>query len=210
MATQIERLAGSEIADLLATIQSGERLSASACARLWQTHDLTSLGSLANLEREKRHGNVTRFRPVIHLNYTGRPVPACLLCSQAAGQFELAEWEAALTTLAPEMVAELHVSGGPGAGRSVTELCQLVRRVHELRPRLRIRGFTWSELEQAAAKDRMAPLEVLQHLAEAGLHSLLGGALSDLTPARPHLSSDSIPEIESRRPWIEAAAQLGL
>jgi aminodeoxyfutalosine synthase len=210
MATQIARLAGSKIADLVAAIQSGERLSASACTRLWQTPDLTSLGSLANLGREKRCGNVTWFRPVIHLNYTGRPVPACLLCSQAAGRFALPEWEAALTTLDPEMVAELHLSGAPDSGWSVSELSGLVRRVRELRPGLRIRGFTWSELEQAAAKDRMAPVQVLQSLVEAGLHSLLGGALSDLTPSRPSLSSDSIPEIETRRPWIEAAAQLGL
>jgi aminodeoxyfutalosine synthase len=56
----------------------------------------------------------------------------------------------------------------------------------------------------------MAPVQVLQSLVEAGLDSLLGGALSDLTPSRSSLSSDSIPEIETRRPWIEAAAQLGL
>ena len=141
MATQIERLAGSDIADLLTAIQSGERLSASDCLRLWRTRDLTSLGSLANLRREQRSGNVTSFRPVIHLNYTGRPVPACPLCSQAAGRFARQEWEASLTALDPEDEGEVHLTGGLDSSSSVSDLCNLVGWVRELRPRLQIRGL---------------------------------------------------------------------
>jgi aminodeoxyfutalosine synthase len=210
MATQLERLAGSDIADLLTAIQSGERLSPSACLRLWQTRDLTSLGSLANLRREKRSGNVTFFRPVIHLNYTGRPVPACPLCSQAAARFDRQEWQASLTSLDPEDAGELHLTGGSDSSSSVSDLCNLVGWARQLRPRLQIRGFTWGELEQAAERDRTGPVEVLQALVKAGLSSLLGGALADLTPARPKLSPSSIQEIERRLPWIEAGAQLNL
>jgi aminodeoxyfutalosine synthase len=210
MATQLERLAGSDIADLLAAIQSGERLSASDCLRLWRTRDLTSLGSLANLRREKRSGNVTVFRPVIHLNYTGRPVPACPFCSQAAGRFDTREWEAALISLDPEDEEELHLTGGLDSSSNVSDLCNLVAWVRKLRPRLQIRGFTWGELEQAAENDRTGPVEALQALVKAGLSSLLGGGLADLSPARPQLSLSSIREIERRLPWIEAAAQLKL
>jgi aminodeoxyfutalosine synthase len=210
MATQLDRLAGSDIADLLTEIQSGERLSASDCLRLWRTRDLTSLGSLANLRREQRSGNVTSFRPVIHLNYTGGPVPACPLCSQAAGRFARQEWEAALISLDPEVEGELHLAGGLDSSSGVSDLCNLVAWVRGLRPRLQIRGFTWGELERAAEKDRTGPVQVLQALVEAGLNSLLGGALADLTPARPGLSFASVQEIERRTPWIEAAAQLNL
>jgi aminodeoxyfutalosine synthase len=210
MATQLDRLAGSDIADLLTAIQSGEPLSASACLRLWRTRDLTSLGSLANLRREQRSGQMTFFRPVIHLNYTGRPVPACPLCSHAASRFARQEWEDSLISLDPEVEGELHLTGGPDSSSGVSDLCNLIAWVRELRPRLQIRGFTWGELERAAEKDRIGPVQVLKALVEAGLSSLLGGALADLTPARPGLSFSSIQEIERRSPWIEAAAQLNL
>src|SRR5687767_9404926 len=85
MTIESDSMEGSEIADLLPAIETGERLSRRECLRLWETHDLTSLGVLANLRREAVSGNQSFYRKAFHLNPTSRSVPACRLCDRSAG-----------------------------------------------------------------------------------------------------------------------------
>ena len=47
-------------------------------------------------------------------------------------------------------------------------------------------------------------------LVEAGLDSLAGGTLMDLTPDRPHLVGERTAQLERRAPWVAAAAARGL
>src|SRR5919108_3427946 len=97
MAVEIAQIDGSELADLLLKVLSGERLSGSDCLRLWKTRDLTSLAALANLRREAASGNAVFFRREVHRNYTGLPVPSCPLCNRFPSQpLSPGEWERSL------------------------------------------------------------------------------------------------------------------
>ncbi len=175
---------GSELADLVLKVLLRERLSSSDCLRLWKTRDLTSLGALANLRREAVSGNAVFFRREVHLNYTGLPVPSCPLCNRFASRpLSPGEWERSLGHIHPKAA---------------------------MRPGLKIRAFTWSELETAAEREGTTPDQTLEALVEAGLDSLAGGALMDLTPDRPHLVRDCIAQLELRTPWVAAAAARGL
>jgi aminodeoxyfutalosine synthase len=209
MATEIAQTDGS--ADLLLKVLSGERLSGSDCLRLWKTRDLTSLGALANLRREAASGNAVFFRREVHRNYTGLPVPSCPLCNRFPSQpLSPGEWERSLEHIPPDVVAELHLTAGASPQFGLEALCTIVRTAVTLRPNLKIRAFTWSELETAAEREGATPDQTLAALVEAGLNSLAGGALMDLRPDRPHLVRECIAQLELRAPWVAAAAARGL
>jgi aminodeoxyfutalosine synthase len=214
MGTDTERLAASELADLLPAVQKGGRLQRSDCVRLWQTDDLTSLGVLANLARERVSGNDALFHSALHLNHSGLPVPSCPECSAQAASgrsaLSLDDLSAALNGVDGGSGDELHLTGGPNASSSVDRFCRLVENAVSSCPRLRLRAFTWQELQRAAAKDGKAPSQVLSALVSAGLTAIAGGALVDLSPERPNLGPDALSIMEARMPWIQAAAELKL
>jgi aminodeoxyfutalosine synthase len=214
MATHIERLAESELADLLPEVEAGSRMKRSDCLRLWQTDDLTSLGVLANMARERVSGSTAYFHTAFHANTTGAPTPACPECSAlaAAGLSSLFAIKPSAAGEDTRMVqtGELHLTGGWNPGTDLDMLCRLIERLVAAYPRRRIRAFTWQELEHAAAKDGMTPAAALALLAGAGLSSIAGGSLVDLLPGHPHLGPKSIAAMERRMPWIQAAADLGL
>ncbi len=206
MAGDIERLEGIELADLLPAVSAGARLSRGDCLRMWRTPDLTGLGVLANLARERTSGSRSFFRPAVHVNTTGRPDPACPECTAAI--------PAGGITFSPDSIpdsgGELHLTGGPDPAVGVDDLCRLVEMAAASRPRLRLRAFTWQQLECAAGKDRKTPAQVLGCLVDAGLTLLAGGAVVDLTPEKTHLDPGVIAAVETRMPWFLAAAELKL
>ena len=211
---RLEALAGRELSDVLAKVGSGERLGRRDFLRLWDTCDLTGLGAVANVARERASGGQTIYRYQMHLNHTGRPVTACpecdaqhLSCKSVPTVENLAQ-VAARNTSSPG--GEIHLTGGPDAELHVEDLRILVQRIRSLNAQLHLRAFSWSELYAAAKKDRQQPASVLTALMEAGIDSLAGGVLADLTPEDPHTGPASIQGMDQYIPWIRAAAELGL
>ena len=214
MAIETDLMRGSEIADLLPAIESGERLSRRECLRLWETHDLTSLGILANVRREAVSGNQSFYRNAFHLNPTLHSVPACRLCDRSAvsngntlGQEEV---ERLLEGLDSDATGEIHMAGGPDRALGIGHLTTWARCALALRPKMKLRAFTWDLLEMVAANDGGSPASVLKALLDTGLTSLVGGALIDLGPERRHVVRGAAEEIKRRLGWLEAAADLGL
>ncbi|PYV18226.1 MAG: hypothetical protein DMG07_04320 [Acidobacteria bacterium] len=143
---------GGELSDLVPVVTRGERLDRDACLRLWRTDDLTGLGVLANLVRERVNGNRAFVRAALRAS-AGEDLESLLSATDGAS------------------AGELHLEG--------TDLHRLVRRARELAPNLRPRACTWTELEQAAGAGGSEPQRVLRGLADAGLHHLAGGALNE-------------------------------
>lgn len=203
-----------ELADLIPKIRSGQRLSRSDFLRLWKTTDLTSLGILANFRRENVSSNTAYYRPARHVNHTRSPVLSCPGCARHAknppGLLSMEELDAVLNSIDPEIVGELHLTGGTDCDLGIADLCRLVNRVREARPKLSLRAFTWSELERASEKDRKDPIDVLGALYRAGVSSLAAGALAQPAPACSRVTKDHLHQLERRVRWIEAAAQMGL
>src|SRR2546426_4201487 len=143
---------GGELSDLVPVVTRGDRLDRDACLRLWRTDDLTGLGVLANVVRERVNGNRAFFRAALRAS-AGEDLESLLSATDGAS------------------AGELHLEG--------TDLHRLVRRARELAPNLRPRACTWTELEQAAGAGGSKPQRVLRGLADAGLHHLAGGALNE-------------------------------
>src|SRR5437867_3150211 len=84
-------------------------LRRSACLRLWRTDDLTGLGVLANLVRERVNGNRAFLRAALRAS-AGEDLESLLSATDGAS------------------AGELHLEG--------TDLHRLVRRARELAPNL--------------------------------------------------------------------------
>ena len=60
---------------------AGERLSYDDGVTLYRTSDILALGYMANLVRERLHGNITYFNVNRHINPTDVCVASCRLCA---------------------------------------------------------------------------------------------------------------------------------
>lgn len=67
--------------DIIARVEAGERLPAEDGVRLLACRDIHEIGRLANLVRERWHGNAAFYNVNRHINYTNYCVLRCRFCS---------------------------------------------------------------------------------------------------------------------------------
>src|SRR3954452_19937069 len=109
----------SRLIPIRAKVEAGERLSFADGLTLYGTHDILGVGYLANLVRERLHGDRTYFNVNRHINPTNGCVAACRLCAfgrkkDAPGAYTMAldeVFEAAASGYS-EAVTEFHIVGG--------------------------------------------------------------------------------------------------
>ena len=87
---------------IAAKVQAGERLSFEDGVALYRSGDILAVGWLANLVRERMHGNTAYFNVNRHINPTNVCVASCRLCA-----FGRKKGEAGI----------LHDGAGRGVGR---------------------------------------------------------------------------------------------
>ncbi len=101
-------------------VEAGERLSFDDGVALYRTRDILALGYMANLVRERLHGDTTYFNVNRHINPTDVCVASCRLCAfgkrvrdPKAYTMSLEEvWHRAGEGWS-EAVTEFHIVGGP-------------------------------------------------------------------------------------------------
>src|ERR1700678_1044816 len=100
---------------IAAKVQAGERLSFEDGVALYRTGDILAVGWLANLVRERLHGNTAYFNVNRHINPTNVCVASCRLCAFGrkkgdAGTYTMALEEAWQTAASGyiEAITELH------------------------------------------------------------------------------------------------------
>ncbi|MFQ5430429.1 MAG: hypothetical protein ACE5E1_08990, partial [Phycisphaerae bacterium] len=69
------------LADIAEKVQAGRRLTHEDGVRLYRSRDIHALGRLANLVRERLHGDVAYYNVNRHINYTNYCVLRCRFCS---------------------------------------------------------------------------------------------------------------------------------
>jgi len=69
------------LSDIAARVEAGERLSAEDGSRLYASRDIMEIGRLANVVRERMHGNVAYYNVNRHINYSNYCVLRCRFCS---------------------------------------------------------------------------------------------------------------------------------
>lgn len=189
-------------------VLAGERLSADDGLRLFESPELAAIGALANVVRERRHGDRTWFNRNLHINATNVCEASCIFCSFARlktgdpGAYTMSIDEAVgrLRALRGQFVTEVHTVNGLNPDLPWGYYVDFLRALKAERPDLHIKGFTAVEIHYFSEKYGKTYEEVLTELREAGLGSLPGGGAEIFAPrARKKLCPDKV----STEGWLE-------
>lgn len=167
---------------ILEKVQAGERLSRADGTLLYRTPDILAVGHMANLVRERKHGNTTYFNVNRHINPTDVCVASCKLCAFGkrakdpnAYTWSLDEvWHRAGEGWS-EAVTEFHIVGGLHPELTLDWYCQMLRGLKERFPLVHLKAFTMVEISYFAQRTKLPAHAVLEKLMDAGVDSLPGG-----------------------------------
>ena len=159
-----------------------ERLSSEDGVRLYQHPDLPALGYMANLMKERLHGDKVYFVRNQHLNYTNICNKGCLFCSFYALPKDPAGYvlspeqiQERMRTYAEIPISEIHMVGGVNPKLPYEYYIDIVKAIKEVRPNVSLKAFTMIELEQIRRIGKKSLEETLIELKEAGIDALPGG-----------------------------------
>ena len=181
-------LQNSPLSGIYDKVMEGKRLSFDDGVQLWQSPDLTAVGTLANLVREAKNGNITYYVRNQHINYTNICNKGCKFCSFYAQKGGPAPYVMSMEEVRTKLertkhipVTEIHMVAGIYPKLPYSYYLDLLDTVKSVRPEAHIKAFTMVELLhiQKLAKKPMA--EMLLELAAHGLSSLPGGGAEILT-----------------------------
>ena len=207
----------SRLVPIRSKVEAGERLSFDDGVALYRTSDILALGFLANLVRERLHGNVAYFNVNRHINPTDVCVASCRLCAfgkrvrdPKAYTMSLEEvWQRAGEGWS-EAVTEFHIVGGLHPELSLDWYCEMLRGLKQRFPRVHLKALTMVEIAYLARRTGIPVRETLERLREAGMDSLPGGGAEIFNERVRRIICDH--KIDGRE-WLEAARaahQLGL
>ncbi len=185
---RVVRFVGAELMDIYDKVIAGERLDYNDGVRLYATPNLSAVGYLANIVRERLHGDRTYYVRNQHINYTNICNKFCKFCSFYAKKGGPSPYEMSLEDVRRRLtehlevpITEIHMVGGINPRLPYEYYLDLLRTVKEVRPGVHIKAFTMVELIEIQRQAKK-PLEtVLVELKEAGLDSLPGGGIEILS-----------------------------
>ena len=180
----------SELKDIFAKVEAGQRISDADCGRLFQSNDLATIGLLANRVRERKNGNRAYYILNRHINYSNLCILDCEFCAfyrrrRDAGAYEynLPEMIAKAQAALQLGITELHIVGGLHPSFKWEYYVEMLRALQALDPRLHLKAFTAIEIKHLAWVGKRSIPETLAALRAAGLGSLTGGGAEIFDPA---------------------------
>jgi aminodeoxyfutalosine synthase len=210
-------VARSELADIHNKVAAGQRLTREEGLRLFESRDLLTIGFLANLSRERLHGQKTYWVYNQHINYSNICTNGCRFCAFSRRLGEAGGFVLTLEQLANkvrerlhEPITEIHVVGGCHPDLPFTYYLDLVRTIKEIRPEVTVKAFTAVEVAHLARNEKLTIPEILLALKEAGVTALPGGGAEVFSDRVRQLLC---PEKLSSNGWLEVAKeahQLGM
>jgi aminodeoxyfutalosine synthase len=194
---------------ILEKVEARERLSYEDGVTLFRTPDLLALGYMANLVRERLHGDTTYFNVNRHINPTDVCVASCRLCAFGkkakdpnAYTMSLEQvWEVAGKGYA-EAVTEFHIVGGLHPELSLDWFCQMIAGLKERYAGVHLKAFTMVEVAFLAKRAKLSILETLEKLKAAGVDSLPGGGAEIFSERVRRIICDH--KIDGQE-WLETA-----
>ena len=167
---------------IIEKVEAGQRLSFDEGLTLFHTPDVMTVARLANLVRERRHGDYTYFVHSLRLSQTNICYVGCTFCAFAAKKGEERAWDYDVDDVIAYIrehyqpgMTELHMSSGHHPTRPYSYYPEMVAAIRKHFPALQVKAFTAAEIEHIARVGRRPTREVLKELMAAGLVALPGG-----------------------------------
>jgi len=189
----------STLESIATKVRAGERLGFEEGVALFQHPDLLAVGQLANLVRERLHGDRAYFNRNMRLEVTNVCVASCLFCSFAkleegspgARTMKLEEAWRELEVRMSDPPSEIHIVNGLHPGLPFSYYEELLAGFKRIKPDVHMKCFTAVEIHFFAQHYGMSHEEVLTRLMRAGLGSLPGGGAEIFhDEVRSRISSD--------------------
>ncbi len=210
--TPISKRPGIEDAKLkpiLDKVESGRRLSYEDGLTMYRSADILALGYMANLVRERLHGDITYFNVNRHINPTDVCVASCRLCAFGkrakdphSYTMSLEQvWEVAGKGYA-EAVTEFHIVGGLHPELTLDWFCEMISGLKERYPGVHLKAFTMVEIAYLAKRAKISIRETLERLLLAGVDSLPGGGAEIFSERVRRIICDH--KIDGEQ-WLETA-----
>lgn len=172
----------SELADIAAKVEAGERLTREDGYRLARTKDILALGYLADLARRRQVGDVAYFINNYHINHTNICYAGCKFCAfarrrdeEGAYTLRIDEVEAEAEKARALGATEVHVIGGLNPHVPYEYYREVVRAIRRVHPDALIQAYDAVEVDFLARLARKSPQAVLEDLVADGLSALPGG-----------------------------------
>ena len=202
---------------ILKKVEAGARLSFEDAVTMYRSPDILGLGYLANLVRERMHGDITYFNVNRHINPTDVCVASCRLCAFGKRAKDPTSytmsmeqvWEVAGHGYA-EAVTEFHIVGGLHPELSLDWFCEMIAGLKVRYPEVHLKAFTMVEVAFLAKRAKISLRETLERLKAAGVDSLPGGGAEIFSERVRRIICDH--KIDGNE-WLETARiahQIGL
>jgi aminodeoxyfutalosine synthase len=167
---------------IAARVERGDRLNFDDGLALYRSPDILAVGWMANLVRERLHGDLAYFNVNRHINPTNVCVASCRLCAfgrkkGAADTYTMAleeAWETAGKGLT-EAVTEFHIVGGLHPDLPFEYFMDLVRGLKQRYPQVHVKAFTMVEIAFLARRAKLSIAETIERMKAAGVDSCPGG-----------------------------------
>jgi aminodeoxyfutalosine synthase len=175
------RFTSTSLASIKDKVMAGVRLSFEDGVALFKSHDLLAIGHLANIVRERKHGDAAYFIWNTHINHTNVCVATCDFCAFAARPGEPRGYTMGLPDVfanvqaLPAAVREVHIVGGLHPDLPWSYFIDMMKGIKAIRPDIHVKAFTAVEIFFFHRLYRMTVAQVLKELKDAGLDSLPGG-----------------------------------
>ncbi len=214
IATEVQ----TRLAEIEDKVLAGQRLSKDDGLTLFDpATPLGEVGRLANLVRERKHGNVAYYNINTHLNPTNVCVYRCRFCAFRADLRDergYAMSDEQILARGKEAVengcTEMHIVGGLHHKKPYEWYRGILSQLHQAYPTLHLKAWTPVEINWFEFLTKKSTKAILEDLREAGLGSLPGGGAEIFHPE----VRDQICEHKANaHKWFEvhrAAHEIGL
>ena len=180
------------LAPVVDKVERGERLSREDGLALFDSHDLLTIGRLADLANRRRNGDRVCFAANQHINPTNVCIlrNTCVFCSFARMPKEDGAYTRSLEEVFAEADAardnptrEFHIVGGLHPKLRLAYYLDMFRGLKARHPEVMIKALTAVEVAHLARIERQSVRDVLLAMREAGVTSLPGGGAEVFSPA---------------------------
>jgi aminodeoxyfutalosine synthase len=171
-------------------VTNGQRLSLEDGLFLYQPDTpLYEVGALANLVRERMHGDLTYYNINTHLNPTNICVYRCTFCAFRSDLRDPKGYkmeDEQILQRAAEAIengcTEMHIVGGLHHQMDYDWYVHIIRLLHEAHPQLHLKAWTGVEINWFEFLSHKTVREILEDMIEAGLGSMPGGGAEIFHP----------------------------
>jgi aminodeoxyfutalosine synthase len=165
-------------------VKKGERITYTEGVLLFEKGDLSFLGALANLVRERKNGDKTYFNRNFHIEPTNLCIYTCKFCSYSRliKQRGAESWEYTMEDMMNivrkydgEPVTEVHIVGGVLPQYDLKFYLEFFKQIKAHRPELHVKALTPVEYHYIFKKAKVSYEEGMRLVKESGVDSLPGG-----------------------------------